>query len=106
MKAVSQFVVHVADLMEAEGRSLLGVVRGEAHRAHSTATNMAMGVALLLIAVPLCVAGVWLLAAGLMWWLETQVSRPLAASLTGLVILAAGGALMGCFKLLAGRRQS
>lgn len=106
MKAISQFVVHVAGLVEAEGNALLTVVRGEARRAHATATNLAMSLAVLFVAVPLFVGGFWLLAAGLMWWLETQVSRPLAACLTGIVVLAAGsGCLLG-FRALAGRRQS
>lgn len=105
MKAISQFVVQVFDLMEAEGSALLTVVRGEARRVQTTATNMAMGVAFLLVSVPLFVAGFWMLAAGLMWWLETQVSRPLAAGLTGLAILAVGGGCLSCFKLLTARHQ-
>lgn len=103
MKVISQFVVRVFDLMEAEGKALLTVVRAEARGVRATATNVAMGVAFLLIAVPLCVGGVLLLAAGLMWWLETLVGRPLAACLTGLMILGAGGGCLSCFRLLAGR---
>lgn len=105
MKAISEFVVHIADLLEAEGNSLLTVVRGEARRAHTSATNLAMGIAVLLVAVPLFVGGFWLLAAGLMWWLETQVSRPLAACLTGVVVLAAGCICLFGFKALAGKHQ-
>ena len=103
MKAISQLVVHVFDLIEAEGRTLLTVFRGESGRVRTVATNMAMGVAFLLVSVPLFVAGVWLIAAGLMWWLETQVSRPLAAGLTGLAILAVGAGCLSCFRFLAGR---
>ena len=33
MKAISQFVVKVADLLEAEGRAFGAVLRAEAHRA-------------------------------------------------------------------------
>lgn len=99
MKAIAQFVVNVVDLIEAEGRSLRTIVRSEARCAQSAAKNMAMGTAFLLAAVPLLVAGVWLMAAGLMWWLETQVSRPLAAGLTGLALLALAAACMLCFRL-------
>ncbi len=105
MKVISQFVVHVCNLMEAEGSSLLTVVRGEARRVHASATSMALGVTFLLISVPLLVAGIALIAAGLMWWLETQVSRPLAASLTGLVILATGAGCIATFKFLTARPQ-
>jgi glucan phosphoethanolaminetransferase (alkaline phosphatase superfamily) len=105
VKAISQFVVHVFDLIEAEGATILAVVRGEARRVHAAATNMALGVAILLISVPLFIAGFGLLAAGLMWWLETQVSRPLAAGLTGFVILALAAGCLACFKMLTGRRQ-
>jgi len=92
-------------VMEAEGSALLTVVRGEARRVHASATSMALGVTFLLISVPLLVAGVALMATGLMWWLETQVSRPLAACITGLVILAAGAACLTTFKLLTAKPQ-
>ena len=105
MKAIAQLVVRLFDLLEAEGRSLRAVVRVETRRMHATATNMAIGAAFLLIAVPLCVAGFGLLAAGLLWWLETQFGRPLAAAVTGLVMLAAGGGCVLGFRLLASRQQ-
>ncbi len=105
MKAIAQLVVRVFDLLEAEGRALRAVVRVETRRMHTTATNMAMGATCLLIAVPLCIAGFGLLAAGLLWWLETQFSRPLAAGLTGLVTLGAGGGCILCFRALAARHQ-
>jgi uncharacterized membrane protein YqgA involved in biofilm formation len=91
--------------MEAEGSTLLTVVRGEARRVHASATSLALGVTFLLISVPLFVAGIAMLAAGLMWWLETQVSRPLAVSLTGLLILASGAACLTTFKLLTAKPQ-
>lgn len=104
MKAISQFVIHVVDLLEAEGSALRAAVRVEARRAQTSVTNMAAGAAFLLVSVPLLVGGFWLVAAGLMWWLETQVSRPLAACLTGLAVLAVGGGCLIGFKVLAGRR--
>ncbi len=105
MKVISEFVVHVFDLIEAEGRSLLTVVRGEARHVRHTATDIAVGVTFLLVAVPLLIAGAGLLAAGLMWWLETLVGRPLAAGLTGLAVLGAAGACLSCFKWLAAREH-
>lgn len=106
MKAISQFVVNVFDLIEAEGRTLHAVVRGEARRVQTTATNMALGLALLVASLVLSLAGLWLLAAGLMWWLETQVTRPLAASITGLVILSAGAGCLYGFKRLVSRHNA
>ena len=103
MKAISQFVVHVFDLIEAEGSALRAVVRGEARRVQTIAANMAMGVAFLFVSVPLMLAGIGLLATGLMWWLDTQVNRSLAACLTGLCILGVGGGGLACFKLILRR---
>ena len=103
MQAVSQFVVRFFDLVEAEGHALLAVVRGEASRVRAAATSMAMGLALLAVAVPIFIAGIGFLAVALMWWLETQVTRPLAACLAGVAILAVGGACLVGFRALAGR---
>lgn len=106
MKVISQFVVHLFDLIEAEGRGLRSVVQAEARRAHAIASRMAMGVAVLLISIPLIVGGFVMSAAGLMWWLETVVSRPAAAALTGLALLALGVGCFSCFKLLDRGQQS
>jgi hypothetical protein len=104
VQAVSQFVVRVCDLVEAEGNALRTAVRGEASRVRATASNLAMGAAFLLVSVPLLVAGVCLVGAGLMLWLETVVGRPLAACLTGLVMIASGGGCFMIFRSLAERR--
>ena len=106
MKAIAQLVVRIFDLVEAEGRSLRSVVRDEARCAHAAANNIALGLALLIMAIPVSVGGITLLAVSFMWWLETQVSRSLAACLTGLVILAAGALLLASFRLVARRTHS
>lgn len=105
MRVISQFVVRVFDLIETEGRALLTVVREEARQLRTAAANMATGLAFLLISVPLFVAGFLLVAAGLMWWLETRLDRPLAAVITGLVILATGYGCLALFRSLAGRAE-
>ena len=105
MKAISQFVVHVFDLIEAEGGVLRAVVRGEARRARSGATTLAVTLAVLAVSVAFGVVGCWLLGSGLLWWLQTQVSRPLAAALTGLVVLATGAACFAGFRALARRQR-
>lgn len=106
MKAISELVIHVFDLVEAEGKTLLHVVRNEASRARTTVANMALAIGVLVVAVPLLVSGLWLMAAGLMWWLETLVGRPLAAGITGLVLVLFAVAGVAVFKKLTSKAQS
>lgn len=101
MKALAQFVVHVFDLVEAEGRTLLQVVRAEAGRAHVSAVYLLLGLGFLAVSVPLIVLGVLLVGAGLYWWLESMLGRPGGAAMTGLLVLVAGGACMYGFWRLA-----
>jgi hypothetical protein len=101
VKAISEFVVHATDLLEAEGRALLTVVQGEARRARAVGLSLVVALAFLVVAIPLALAGLWLLGAGLMWWLESEVSRPLAAGLTGVATLSVAGVFLGCFLVLA-----
>lgn len=105
MKGISHFVVRVFDLVEAEGRSLLTVARSEAQRARAGAASMALAAAFLFVAMLLFVGGCWLLGSGIMWWLETHVSRPAAACLTGLIALLVSGACVLTFRLLAWKQQ-
>lgn len=90
MRAIAQLVVHVFDLIEAEASKLLTVWLGEARQAKFTVVALAQAATFLLMAVPLIVAGVCLVALGLMWWVEAELGRPIAVGLMGLVILAAG----------------
>lgn len=105
MNAISQFVISVFELAEAEGRDLRKVVRAQARDVHEAVATFAMGMAVLLVSVPLLVAGVWLMAAGLMWWLETQVARPIAAGVTGLIIIAIGVVCLLLFRSITRRRS-
>ena len=105
MRAISQFIIRVFDLIEAEGAALLSVARAEADRARSAAVHMAMGLALLAVAIPLVITGFGLLTAGLLWLLETHTSRWLAAMLTGTAILAVGGGLFAAFAFYFARRK-
>lgn len=106
VKAISQFVVHVFDLIEAEGSALRTAVRTEARRARDAVTDIATGVVFIIMSVPLALAGFSLMAAGFMWWLEGQVGRPLAAALTGAIALAAAGGCLWCFKWFVERRSA
>lgn len=105
MKVISQFIVKVMDLLEAEGKAALAAVQGEGRRLRSAVRDLLVGVAFLVISIPLLVAGILLMAAGTMWWLETHVDRPAAALLTGLLVLLVGGACLFVFRTFAGNRK-
>jgi hypothetical protein len=94
VKAISQFIVHVFDLIEAEGGAFRAAVRDEGASAREGAMRVASSFAVLLISVPVFISGVWMMGAGLMWWLETQVSRPLSAFITGLTLIIAGAFIL------------
>jgi hypothetical protein len=97
---ISQYIVGVTDLLEAEGRSLRGVLRAEAREFKQTAAKMSLGFAVLLAAAPLAVAGLGLLLAALFWALSGPMGQPAAAAITGLVTLAVCGGLLWLFKTL------
>lgn len=100
MKSIAQLVVHVFDLIEAEGASLLQVVRAEARGVQAATAHLALGAACLCVSAPLLVGGVGLMATGLMWRLETIVDPSLAAGLTGLAVMLVGGGFVACFRAL------
>lgn len=99
MKAISQFVVRVFDLIEAEGRTLLAVVRDEGARIQAVVTNLMLATALLVMAVAFVLGGCGLIACGMVHWLEGVISRPAAFVLTGLA-----GASLGCISLYVYRK--
>ncbi|MBY0312745.1 MAG: hypothetical protein K2W85_11805, partial [Phycisphaerales bacterium] len=83
-----------------EGAAFMAAVRGVGQRLQLAAYSFAVGAAMLLIAVPIVLSGIWLLAASLMWWLETLTTRPLAAAATGVVMLMIGVGIFMTFRLL------
>jgi len=87
VRAISQFVVRVSELMEAEGRSAVRAARVEGRVLHGVARRLALGAALLAVGVPLCVGGVALVAMGSILALEPSVGRPLAISAVGIAVL-------------------
>lgn len=99
MKVISQFVVRVFDLIEAEGRTLLAVARHEAARVHVIVTNMLMATAILVMAVVFVLGGCGLVAMGAVAWLEPHTGQPAA-----LVLIGIAGAALGCLSLYAFRR--
>jgi hypothetical protein len=96
MKAISQFVISIFELVEAEGRDLRAAARTEGRDLRLVLVNLALALGILLVTVSLFLAGAGLIIAGLLWWLETQVPRSLAAAITGLVAISLG---VGCLLL-------
>lgn len=97
MKAISQFVVRLVELVEAEAKAAGGVLRVEARRAHSLVCETAMAATFLVVAAPLMLAGASLLAAGLYWWVEPTWGRAVSAAVVGLVLVGAAAGCMLCF---------
>jgi len=106
LKALSQFVVHLFDLIEAEGRSFLAISREEVRHARNAAADFAVGAVFLVVSVPLFLGGLTFLVAALFWWLETLFIRPLAACLTGLAVMTAASAALYAFRLMVGKGRS
>jgi len=117
MKVISQFVISIFELIEAEGRGLRTALRAEGRDLHtalraeardlrSVVVDLAIGIALLLAAMLLFMAGVGFMVVGLMWWLETHMPSSLAAVITGLVIFALGLVCLLLFRSLTKAKDS
>ena len=105
MKTISHFVISVFDLIEAEGRDLRSTVRAESSAAYAAICRFAIGMVFLLVSIPLFAGAILLVAAGCMWWLETHLSRPVAALLTGVAILIVAALCLLIFKSLTAKRD-
>ncbi|HEY3244387.1 MAG TPA: hypothetical protein VGM03_13660 [Phycisphaerae bacterium] len=81
MESLATFVVHVADLVEAEGRAM-----------HAATLRLLTAAAVLLIAASAGIGGATLVLLAVYRTLE-PMSATLAAALTGLLALAIGGLL-------------
>jgi hypothetical protein len=79
MQAVTELIVRVADLCEAEGRTLRGVT-----------LRLALGIVIILIAAAASIAGLILLVLALYITVEQQAGQAAAALLTGGAVLAIG----------------
>lgn len=103
---ISQLVVHIFDLVEAEGHSLRSAIRGEASRAHAAIANLVLGAGIVLVATVLSIAGLAMVAASLFWWLEPHAGRPLASFVCGVLILLLAGGGVYLFKSIVNRRDA
>ncbi len=93
MKRIAELVVRIADLVEAEGRTLRAATRDEAVRLRRAMAEVGTGLVFLMSATPLLVGGAGLLAAALVLALREPMGLPSAVGVAGCVLLAAGG---GC----------
>jgi hypothetical protein len=105
VKVISQFVVHIAELLEAEGATLLAIGRTEAQALHRAVAGLALGLAFLIVAAALALAGIGLLATGLILALDAQWGHPFAAAATGLILLILAGAALWSFTALTRSRR-
>lgn len=89
MKAITELIVHVFDLIEAEGRVLRDV-----------AAKLGLGLSLTLVAAVLVLVGCLGLLAGTWLGLYGVLGEAWASVITGIISLAiAGGALAGAVRL-------
>ncbi|HYE61940.1 MAG TPA: phage holin family protein [Phycisphaerales bacterium] len=100
MARISQYIVGVTDLLEAEGRSFREVARAEGRDLKQATTKVLLGFAVLLAAAPLAVVGLGLLLAALFWALREPLGQPAAAAITGVVTLCLCGGLLWLYKKL------
>lgn len=103
MKSLAELIVAVANLAEAEGRSFVTAARQEGAKLHEILRSLAVGLVVLIVAVPLLSIGACLVAAGIALWLEGPLGWPAAATITGIIALAAGGACVWIFRQMTAR---
>lgn len=104
MKAISEFIISVFNMAEAEGRDLRASIRGEASAFRAAVVSLALALAVLILAVLCLAGGAWLVVFGFHLWLESQVPRPLAAALAGLSVVIIGvGGLVLCRSMTSAR---
>jgi hypothetical protein len=94
LKAYTEFIIRLADLVEAEGRSLRGTIRTEARSLRMGAVKVGLFVGLIAAAAPLCLTGVGLVLLAAYLWMAPELGPPGAALITGLLTLAVAGGLL------------
>ncbi|HEX8877729.1 MAG TPA: phage holin family protein [Phycisphaerales bacterium] len=83
--------MRVADLLEAEGRSLSRAVRLEGAELKTHVARLGLGAGLLVMSALLVMVGVLGVLYGLFLWLQPLTGTPASAALTGVVAIIAGG---------------
>jgi hypothetical protein len=103
VKRLAELVVRVADLLEAEGRTLLEVGRTEAARLQTVLLRTAVGLTFLVLAVPLLGGAFVMIARGIYLGLVSVIGAGWASTVTGLIIFGFGGLCLWAFKLITTR---
>lgn len=99
-KRLTELIVRLSDLLEAEGRLLREAMRAEGSTLRKHVANISLGAAVLLVAAPLGIAGLLLLLLALFLVLRDSIGPAGAAAITGVVTLAVTGVLVWLFRSL------
>lgn len=91
MKAITELIVRVADLVEAEGRSVRSALRADARALRESAGRFTLGAAMTVAAAVLLLIGACLCVATVYAALEPSVGVPMALLASGLFSMACGG---------------
>jgi hypothetical protein len=100
---MTELIVRVADLAEAEGRSLRGAVRAEARELRQQASRFSVGLVMLAGAGALALIGAALCVATVYTALEPVAGGPAALLGAGLFALLGAGVLIWVFKRMTTR---
>ncbi len=82
MQSVTELIVRIADLCEAEGRAL-----------RAMSIRLALGVAIILVSAAALAAGVALLLGAVFFAIQAQTGTTVAALITGVLALGTGATL-------------
>ncbi len=97
MKAVSELIVRVTDLVEAEGRSIRAVIRSEGRELRERVSRFSLGLIFLAGAAVLVLMGAALCVATVYAALEPSFGVAGALLAAGVFALACGGVLIWVF---------
>lgn len=103
MTKLAALVVRIADLAEAEGRTLLAAARLEGTRLNASVAHLAVRLAFLAAATALALVGVGLVAYGAFLLIEPPLGRPGSAIVTGAAFFIIAGVCVWMFKRTTAR---
>lgn len=103
MKRIAELMVHAANLAEAEGRSLRGVVREEAASAQRGLARLGVAAFLLVGAVVLMLGGLGLAGVGVFRVIQGAWGATAASGLLGFALLALAAVALWRFYERLGR---
>ena len=98
MYGIAEFIVKVADLVEAEGRSARSVLRAEAREFRESAATFAMSLALVLAGAVLGLAGIGFWLAAIYLAVSEAASPAWGACVAGVVGVGTGAGCIWIFR--------